>query len=321
MKRVLVTGANGFVGGHLCEELLRHGYEVVGFARASDNVGARAVEILEGDVLLQETVIEGVRRVKPNYIVHLAAQAKPGYSFGHAQETFEINVFGTLNVLEAVRQLREKDAEYNPRILCIGTSEEYGDVTKKDLPLREDAPLRPTNPYAISKVACYHSAMQYVRTYGMNILYAVPFSHIGPGQREGFLIPDVCKQIVEIERGEREPVLVTGPLLTKRDYTDVRDIVRAYRMLLEVGEIGERYNLGRGESVAVDGVVEILLEMSEVKISHVVDESRKRPTELMDLCASTEKIHTLCGWKSEIELRNTLRDALDGWRKLNGYPV
>jgi GDP-4-dehydro-6-deoxy-D-mannose reductase len=314
MKRVFVTGVNGFVGGHLCEELIGHGYEVVGFARANDQVGARAVEILEGDVLLLETVVEAVRKVKPDYIVHLAAQARPGYSFGHARETFEINVFGTLNVLEAVRQIQEK--EYSPRILCVGTSEEYGDVITADLPLREDAPLRPTNPYGISKVACYHSAMQYVRTYGMNIVYAVPFSHIGPGQREGFLIPDVCKQIVEIERGEREPVLVTGPLLTKRDYTDVRDIVRAYRMLLEVGEIGERYNLGRGESIAVDKVVDILLGMSEVKISHVVDESRKRPTELMDLYASTEKIHTLCGWKSEIELRKTLKDVLDSWRKV-----
>ena len=183
MKRVFVTGVNGFVGGHLSDELLANGYEVIGLARASDKGGARGIEILEGDVLLQESLVEALRRVKPDYIVHLAAQAKPGYSFGHAQETFEINVFGTLNLLDAVRVVQEKDAEYSPRILCIGTSEEYGDVAAKDLPLREDAILRPTNPYAISKVACYHSVMQHVRTYGMDIVYAVPFSHIVPGQR------------------------------------------------------------------------------------------------------------------------------------------
>lgn len=318
MKKVFITGINGFVGKHLAQELLDHGYEVVGYTRGHDKSMIAGVSICEGDVLIPDQIDDAIRRVRPEMIVHLAAQAKPGYSFGHAQETFEINVFGTLNVLDAVRKLQEKDKEYNPRILLIGTSEEYGDVKAEDLPLKEDSKLNPTNPYAISKVTCYYTAMQYVRTYGLDIVYAVPFSHIGPGQREGFLIPDVCKQIVEIERQEREPVLMTGPLITKRDYSDARDIVRGYRMLLEQGVQGERYNLCRGESIEVGTVVEMLIEMSEVKISHVVDESRRRPAELMNLYGSIEKVHELCGWQSEIELKKTLKDALDGWRKLNG---
>lgn len=315
MEKVFVTGINGFVGKHLAKELLDAGYSVVGYTRGNDTSAIPGVPLYEGDVLIADQIAEGIRKVQPGYIVHLAAQAKPGYSFRHAQETFGINVFGTLNLLDAVRRVQENDKEYNPRILLIGTSEEYGDVKESDLPLKEDARLNPTNPYAISKVACYHTAMQYVRTYGLDIVYAVPFSHIGPWQREGYLIPDVCKQIVEIERQEREPVLMTGPLVTKRDYSDVRDIVRGYRLLLEKGERGERYNLCRGESVEVGAVVDMLLEMSDVQISHVVDETRRRPTELMNLYGSTEKINALCGWRGEIELEKTLKDALDGWRR------
>ena len=316
MRKVFVTGINGFVGHHLTQELQDHGYEVVGFTREVDNHGALSVPMYEGDILIAEQVERALRRVRPEMIVHLAAQAKPGYSFVHARETFEINVFGTLYLLEAVKSLREKDQAFNPKILLIGTSEEYGDAREDEMPLVETTVLRPTNPYANSKVACYHLGMQYVRASGLDIVYAVPFSHIGPGQREGFLVPDVCKQIVEIERGERESVLVTGPLKVERDYSDVRDIVRGYRMLLEKGECGQRYNLCQGRSVGVDYVVDKLISFADVNIEHQVDESRRRPTELMKLYGSYEKINTLCGWKPEIELEKTLSDALDGWRKL-----
>lgn len=309
MKKVLITGINGFVGHHLTLELGEYGYEVVGFTRGLDDRKTLAVPMYEGDILIADQVEEAIRKIRPDYIVHLAAQAKPGYSFGHAEETFEINVFGTLHLLDGVKRVQDNDTSYRPRILCIGTSEEYGEVTEAELPLREDALLRPTNPYAISKVACYHTVMQYVRTYGLDIVYAVPFSHIGPGQREGFLIPDVCAQIVAIERGEREPVLVTGPLVTKRDYSDVRDIVRGYRLLLEHGVGGERYNLCSGASIGVGEVVDKLISYADVTIEHQIDESRRRPTELMNLYGDFGKIKAL-GWGQEFGIERTLRDAL-----------
>lgn len=315
MNKVLITGINGFVGHHLTRELRENGYDVIGFTRGSDDRKTLSVPMYEGDVLIADHLEEAVKKIRPDYIIHLAAQAKPGYSFSHAQETFEINVFGTLNVLSAVDIVKSKNDGYNPRILLIGTSEEYGDVKEDEMPLLETSVLRPTNPYAISKVACYHLGMQYVRTNKLDIVYAVPFSHIGPGQREGFLIPDVCKQIVEIEREEQEGVLITGPLEVERDYSDVRDVVRGYRLLLEKGVRGERYNLCQGKSVRVDFVVDSLIALSEVVIDHQIDESRRRPTELMKLYGSYQKIHDVCDWTPTITLDKTLYDALESARK------
>jgi GDP-4-dehydro-6-deoxy-D-mannose reductase len=313
-KKVLITGVNGFVGRHLVNELVKNSYEVYGLTRADDRAIEENYSVIVGDVLDSEGVYEVLKSLKPDVVVHLAAQAKPGYSFGHAKETLEVNVFGTLSILDSVKRLQEKGGEYRPRILAIGTSEEYGVVKQEELPLSEDARLAPTNPYAISKVACYHLVQEYVKTYGLDIVYAVPFSHIGPGQREGFLVSDVAKQIVEIERGEKEPVLTTGPLETERDYTDVRDMVRAYRMLIESGESGERYNLCSGGSVTVESVVEMLCGLAKVEIQHVIDESRRRPTELPILYGNHQKMTGLTGWQTEIALERTLADALEGWR-------
>jgi GDP-4-dehydro-6-deoxy-D-mannose reductase len=273
------------------------------------------VVILKGDLLELTELYKTIDTLKPDAIFHLAAQSKPGYSFKEPQETFESNVIGTINLLEVVRGMMRGIEGYRPRIIIAGSSEEYGLVDKNQLPLVETSPFNPVNPYAISKVAQYYLSMMYVRAYTMDIVYAVLFSHVGPGQKEGFIIPDVCKQIVEIEQGKKEPILSTGDLSVSRDYSDVRDFAKAYVLLLEKGKSGERYNICSGKATRVSEIVDSLISMAKVKIDHTIDPAKVRPTEMPILYGSGEKFRALTGWTPEIPLEQTLKDSLNSWRE------
>jgi GDP-4-dehydro-6-deoxy-D-mannose reductase len=314
MSKVLITGINGFVGPYLALELQKSGHSIFGLSRSGKSELKNDVVIVAGDLLQKDGLFKLLTDVKPDVIFHLAAQSKPGYSFKEPEETFDSNVKGTLNLLESVRGLQNQNEGYKVRIMMAGTSEEYGLVKKVDLPLYETSPFNPINPYAISKLACYYLSMMYVRSYGFDIVYMVPFSHTGPGQKLGFIVPDVCKQIVEIERGTKDAILSTGDLSVYRDYTDVRDMVRGYVSLMEKGERGERYNLCTGKGIQIEQVVEILLSYSTKKIEHRIDASRIRPSEMPVLFGSSEKIFELTGWKAEIPLEQTLTDCLEWWR-------
>lgn len=314
MKKILITGINGFVGPHLVRELQGKGYSVYGLSRTGKSELKNEVVILKGDLLDLKGLYATIGDLKPDAIFHLAAQSKPGYSFKEPQETFQSNVIGTINLFEVVRGMMNGVSEYRPRIVVAGSSEEYGLVSQEMLPLVEDAKFNPVNPYAISKVSQYYLSMMYVRAYNLDIVYPVMFSHVGPGQKEGFIIPDVCKQIVEIEQGKKEPILATGDLSVSRDYSDVRDFVKAYVLLLEKGETGQRYNICSGKPTKVAEIVDKLIGLSKTKIEHKVDPSKVRPAEMPILYGSPNKFQELTGWRTEISLDQTLADSLEWWR-------
>ena len=307
MKKVLITGSQGFVGRHLWHELLENGYDVYG-ADLGNAEGNDKVFVC--DITKAETIKKILESVRPDAIVHLAGQPKPGLSFKEPQATIEINTIGFVNLLESIRGI----ADYSPRLVVAGTSEEHGVVSPKDLPITEKTPLNPINPYAISKVANWYLSQQYTKAFGFDIVYVTPFTHTGPGQRQGFLAPDVASQIAKIEKGSLPPVVLTGDLSARRDYLDVRDVVRAYRLLLEKGVAGERYIVSSGKSIPVQNIVDTLLSLSEVKILSKIDPSRSRPSDILDLYGDYSKIKISTGWEPQIPLEKTLTDLLD-WHR------
>jgi len=309
MKRVLITGSEGFVGQHLWKELESNGYEVYGTTLRAPETGLPQ-NVFVCDIESQEQLSLLITKIMPDAIFHLAGQPKPGLSFNIPQKTIAVNTIGTINLLEAVRAI----PGYFPRLVVVGTSEEHGVVSSENLPITESTPLNPINPYAISKVANWYLVKEYVRSFNFDIVYATPFTHTGPGQMPGFLSPDIASQIVEIEKGIKEPILLTGDLSSKRDIGDVRDVVRAYRLLLEKGKKGERYIISTGKSLPVRDIVEKLITLSKVKIEHKFDNSRNRPTDIPDLYGSHEKLTQATGWLPEIPLENTLQDLLDWYR-------
>lgn len=309
MKEVLITGSEGFAGQHLWKELKDNEYHVSGTTLNTPESGLPE-DVYVCDIQKQDQLTKLISEIKPEAIFHLAGQPKPGLSFNIPQKTFEVNTIGTINLLESVRSI----PDYHPRIVMIGTSEEHGVIPQNELPITENTPFNPINPYAISKLANWFLAKEYVRSFGFDIVYITPFNHTGPRQAPGFLAPDIASQIVEIEKGIKGPILLTGDLSSKRDISDVRDVVRAYRLLLEKGVSGERYIVGSGKSIPVSVIVEKLISMSTVKIEHKIDPSRVRPSDVPDLYGSHDKLTKATGWEPEYTIDQTLQDLLDWYR-------
>jgi GDP-4-dehydro-6-deoxy-D-mannose reductase len=247
--KALITGSHGFVGQHLAAELSSHDYSVFGIDVAEEDASARV------DILDRQAVSEYVRAVQPNFLFHLAAQSSVPLSWKYPQKTFELNVIGTINLLEAIH------SEYEPcRVIIVGSSDQYG-VTGLSNPLSEDIPLKPGNPYSASKKAQEEIARLYAKSYSLDICFTRSFNHSGPGQRPGFLVPDFCQGIVQIERGEIND-LKHGNLEAVRDFTDVRDIARAYRLIGEKGLSGETYNVGSGIGYKAQSILDVLLKLA-----------------------------------------------------------
>jgi len=310
MKEVLITGSEGFAGQHLWRELKNNEYHVSGTTLNTPESGLPE-NVYVCDIQKQADLFKLIFEIKPEAIFHLAAQPKPGLSFNIPQKTFEINTIGTLNLLESVREI----PDYHPRIVMIGTSEEHGVVPSAKLPITEETPLDPINPYSISKVANWFLAKEYVRSFNFDIVYATPFNHTGPGQAPGFIAPDIALQIADIEKGLKEPVLLTGDLSSKRDISDVRDVVRAYRLLMEKGKTGDRYIISSGKSIPMSEIVSRLISLSKVTVEHKIDSSRFRPSDIPDLYGSHEKITQMTNWQPEIPLEKTLQDLLEWYRQ------
>ncbi len=307
MKKVLITGSEGFVGKHLWKELSENGYQVYGTQLKAD---VQDDSHFVCDITKPEDLNKLVADLLPDAIIHLAAWSNPGSSFVYPQKTFEVNTLGTINLLEAVRA----QSNYRPRILIIGSSAEFGIVSPQNLPITEDTPLSANSPYGISKIANWFVSLQYVTSYGFDIIYPTPFNHTGPGQGLGFLSTDIASQIVKMERGEQELVLKTGDLSPLRDMLDVRDVVRAYRLLLEKGETGQRYVICTGRSIPVSAVVDQLVALSTMKITKVTDPSKIRPSDMPEQRGNPQKIFNQTGWQPEIPLEKTLSDLLDWYR-------
>lgn len=317
MIKVLVTGATGFAGGYLCEHLSREGkFDTTGIYSRKESLQKspvkdkiKFVNINLGDF---EPLFKLINEIKPDYIFHLAGSSAPRDSFSDPIGVMHNNYESQINLFEAVKKAELKST----RILITSSGDIYGKPDPGDLPINERTLLRPVSPYAVSKIAQDFSGFQYFYAYRMNIIIARPFNHIGPRQDSRFVISDFSKQIASIENGKIEPVMKVGDLTTKRDFTDVRDIVHAYLQLIEMGTPGEIYNIGSGRSRSIREMLDILLSFSTAKISLVDDKSKYRPGDIPEMRCDSTKIYKLTGWKPEIEIEKTLSDTLDYWRKI-----
>lgn len=315
-QRVLITGITGFVGSHLAEHLLgQPGLEVFGMRRwrsRTEHIDhlSRKISIVECDLRDQVSVTRAVAQVRPEKIFHLAAQSFVPTSWHAPEESLHTNVLGTLHLFEAVRQ-----AGLDPWIQVAGSSEEYGMVRPDEVPIREENPLRPLSPYGVSKVGADMLGYQYHQSFGMKIVRTRAFNHTGPRRGDVFVESNFAKQIVDIEKGRQEPVIRVGNLDARRDYTDVRDIVRAYRLSLEKCEPGEVYNICSGRSWVIREVLDLLLARSKVKVRVEPDPARMRPSDVQILEGDFSKFHGATGWKPEIPFERTLDDILAYWRE------
>ena len=312
--KALITGVSGFVGSYLAEYLLDRGeWEVAGTVFGPyDNIAGQGdrLELYPAELSRLDVMTFILERSQPDAIFHLAAQPLVSASRHDPWGTLESNIRMQLNVLEAV-------ARVNPacRILAVGSSEEYGLVTPDDLPISEDTPFRPLSPYAVSKVGQDLLALQYHLTHGLHVVRVRPFNHIGPRQRLGFVAPDFASQVAAIELGQRPPLMQVGNLEAERDFSDVRDVVRAYVSLIADGKPGEVYNVGSGEAHAVQEVLDVLLSMSHVKVEVRQDPARMRPSEVPRIVSDCTRIRDQVGWQTTIPFEQSLKDVLDYWRQ------
>ncbi len=314
-ERVMVTGATGFVGSHLVEFLLKQTSAQVYAAkrRRSDTSLAEhtgRVQWLEMDITDAHNVLSAVKAVRPTYIFHLAAQSFVPTSWESPVETLTINAIGTINILEALKTL-----ELNTKIHIAGSSEEYGRVEPDELPINETNPLRPLSPYGVSKVAADLAGQQYHCSYGLNVVITRAFNHTGPGRGEVFVESNFCKQIAAIEQRCQEPVISIGNLEARRDFSDVRDIVRAYWLALERGRAGQVYNISSGNALSIRQVLDAVLSMSTVRDIRVEPHlDRMRPSDVLRLHGDSAKFRRETGWRPEIPIEQTWRDLLTYWR-------
>jgi GDP-4-dehydro-6-deoxy-D-mannose reductase len=303
--RVLITGANGFVGKHLIRHLNQTQPDIslcVTFFQTSDPLeGVEAEYPL--DMRDEGAVRAVIAEVKPDQVYHLAGQAFVPRSFEAPWETLEINIRSQLNLFQACLACHRK-----PRILITASAEIYGEA--KTMPLNEDAPLLPSSPYSVSKAAQDLLALQYFLSHDLPVLRVRAFNHLGPGQSDRFVAPAFAIQIARIEAGLQEPVMMVGDLSAKRDFTDVRDIVRAYALIMKYGEAGEAYNVGSGRVHSIQDVLETLLSFSVSKIEVKVDESRLRPSRIPVLQSDISRVKAATGWQPMISLEQSLHDVL-----------
>lgn len=307
--RALITGVGGFAGSHLADYLVAHtAFEVWG----CDVVGTRrpfhpaALQLRAVDLRDPGAVTALLEEVRPDRIYHLAARAFVGDSWANPWDTLETNLRAQVNLLEAVRH-----APQPARVLVLGSAEVYGRVPSTALPIHEDQPFRPDSPYAVSKVAQDLLGLQYHLSYQLPIVRVRPFNHIGPRQSRQFVAPAFAAQIAAIEAGRQPPVLRVGNLSARRDFTDVRDMVRAYYLALEQGVPGEVYNLGAGHSWSIQALLDTLRGFATVPVTVEVDPARLRPVDLPELRCDTRRFHAHTGWEPQIPFEQTLRDLLD----------
>ncbi|MBU4349325.1 MAG: GDP-mannose 4,6-dehydratase [Actinomycetia bacterium] len=314
--KALITGISGFAGSHLAEFLIEKGYEVFGtfFDKSTFsnlNGFVNKIKVYRCDIRNYDALKNVIEDVKPDEIYHLAAISFIPTSLKDPKLTFDTNLYGTLNLYNAIIELK-----IGLRVLFVGSADEYGLVKVSGLPIKETCPLRPMNPYAISKASADFLSYFYFRNYNLKIIRVRPFNHVGPKQSSEFVCSDFAKQIAQIEKGLREPIIKVGNLEAKRDFTDVRDMVRGYWLALDKGELGEVYNICSERAIQIKGLLNNLLELSSRKIEIMKDPKRMRPSDNPILQGDSSKFRRRSGWKPEILLDKTLKDILEYWRKV-----
>ncbi|MBC7259921.1 MAG: GDP-mannose 4,6-dehydratase [Chloroflexi bacterium] len=312
--KALITGISGFVGSHLAEYLLQNRpWKVAGtvYGPAGNIAHIQSqLELYPLDLTDAEAVARLVEQTKPDCIFHLAAQPVVHLSRKDPWFTLSNNIRAQLNILEAMVR-----AKSQARLLVIGSSEEYGLVYPDEVPVRETNPFRPMSPYAVSKIAQDMLGLQYFLSDGLDVVRVRPFNHIGPRQGLGFVAPDFAKQIAEAEAGLRAPVIRVGNLRAKRDFSDVRDVVRAYVLLMEKGESGEVYNVGSGQAREIQEVLDVLLSLARVRIGVEQDPERMRPSDIPAVVADCTRLRERTGWEPQIPFEQSLLDVLEYWRR------
>ncbi|OQY30418.1 MAG: GDP-mannose 4,6-dehydratase [Candidatus Cloacimonetes bacterium 4572_55] len=309
--KILITGVTGFVGRHLARLFLQDNEQLFGISRnpISENKELD-FPVYRCDILDFEAILRIIKEIKPDWIFHLAAQSIVPVSWKIPAETIQTNTIGTVNLFEAVRK-----AGIRPRIHVSGSSEVYGLVMPDELPIRETNPLRPLSPYAVSKVAQDMLCYQYHKSYRLPLICTRAFNHTGAGQSDRFVISSFAKQISRIEAGLSKPVIKVGNLSSIRDFTDVRDVVRAYRLALTKGEPGEFYNICSGKGRSIQEALNMLLKKSKVAIRIIFDSERMRPSDTPCLIGDKTKFLVATGWRTSIPFDRTLQDTLNYWRK------
>lgn len=271
--------------------------------------GMDGVQVLDLNILDKDDVVELLLSVQPDYIFHLAAQSSVAVAWKNPSLTVDVNIKGSLNVMDAVRELH-----YKPRVLMIGSGEEYGHIRPGETPITEENNMRPGNIYAATKACQNMIGSIYAKAYDMQLMLVRAFNHIGPNQAPLFVVADFCKQVAEIEKGLREPVMYVGNLSAKRDFTDVRDVVRAYGLLVQSGEAGQTYNVGSGHAYAIQEILDMIIAKSSCEIEVKVDPNKIRPVDVPIIEADTTKLKAVTGWEQRIPLEQTIQETLDYWR-------
>ena len=297
--RVAVTGGSGFVGTWLQAHLRDAGDDVV---------------CVDTDITDAEAVGVAIRNAAPDAIYHLAGQANVASSWTDPAGTFAVNATGTLNVLEAARSISPM-----PRVLVVGSADEYGVVSREQMPITESQPLRPVSPYAVSKVAAEQLAFQAFAGFGLPTICARSFNHIGPGQSDGFVVSAIARQVADAERSG-ESVVHIGNLTARRDFTDVRDVVRAYRRLVECGEPGGAYNVCSGVDIEIAQLANALISQSTVALRLEIDPARVRPVDTPVFLGDPSKLCSATGWQPTFDIVSTVGEVLAWWRE-SGPPT
>lgn len=303
MKKALITGSQGFVGHYLRRELEEHGYAVTGLdLKTGDSV--IVADLLDGDVA--KTIIA---QEQPDMIFHLAGQANVRKSWELPRMTVELNVNAAINLMEAVRH--EKPG---CRMVLVGSSDQYGHLGEAGKLVSETLATQPQTPYAVSKKAQEEMASVYVKAYELNISMTRSFNHAGAGQGKGFLIPDFASGIVAVERGQ-QPCLRVGNLTARRDFTHVRDVVRAYRLIAEKGQAGEVYNVGSGITYSAEEILDKLCDLARCPISVEQDPAKMRPSDTPVICCDHSKLTAHTGWEPTISMDEILQEVMTYWRE------
>ena len=303
MKKALITGSQGFVGHYLRQELEHHGYTVTGLDIQTGE------DVLEID-LLDKTAVESViEQLQPDVVFHLAGQANVAKSWAIPQKTVELNVIAAINLMEAVRQ-KKTDC----RMVLVGSSDQYGNLGEAGKLVSESVATNPQTPYAVSKKTQEEMASVYAKAYGLNISMTRSFNHAGAGQGKGFLFPDFAAGIVAVERGE-QTCLRVGNLTAKRDFTHVKDVVRAYRLIAEQGRTGEVYNVGSGRTYSAQEILDKMCSLALCQIPIEQDAAKMRPSDTPVICCDHTKLTEHTGWQPEISIDVMVQEMLDAWRK------
>ncbi|MFQ5500349.1 MAG: GDP-mannose 4,6-dehydratase [Candidatus Zixiibacteriota bacterium] len=313
--RAFISGIAGFAGSHLAEELLGAGYDVAGSVLPGESLinlasAGRRVKTYRLNILEAGRCRALMKRLRPDFIFHLAAMASVGKSFGAERQTYRVNFEGTLNLLEACSGMSQLK-----RFLFVSSCDCYGVFKPKQKTLSEEHPLNPVSPYAVSKAAAEQLCKYHFRQYGVPVVIARSFNHSGPRQNPSFVIPSFARQIAMVEANRQKPKMMVGDLSVRRDISDVRDIATGYRLLAERGRVGEVYNLCSGRAVSIRSILDRLLRFSSRSIAVSVDQKRLRKIDIPCLRGSNHKVVQELGLKARYTLTSTLRDTLDSFRK------